>query len=475
MYGPGFIDMIKNHNSKTILLVEDEMIIALEEKAIIGTYGYNVIIAPSGEEAIRIINSSHVDLILMDINLGPGMDGTSAADIIMSRYDIPVIFLSSHTERDVVEKTEGITSYGYIVKNAGEAVLIASIKMAFRLKESQQNVVRKEQELKASEEQLSLITDSLPVLISHVNSDLQFLYVNKRYADWYGKARDEIVGRHIMDIISPESREGVKNNIDLVLKGKEISYENISRDGEGEIRAVRASYIPHIEETRAVKAFTALVQDITKQKKAEEEVKRLLEEKDILLKEAHHRIKNTLSSMASLLSLKARSSKGKNLDEVLQDIIGFILSNKLLYDKLLITEHYDTIEIKKYFIDLTESIVSIHQHDFVIRLDEDIEEITLHSKIVFPLGIILTELLTNIMKYAFNDTLDARITIKVSKNSEKITMIVEDNGRGLPPDLDTENPQGFGLTLVKMLTMQINGTFSIRSSNGTRSIVEFPL
>ena len=107
--------------------------------------------------------------------------------------------------------------------------------------------------------------------------------------------------------------------------------------------------------------------------------------------------------------------------------------------------------------------------------DEDIEEITLHSKIVFPLGIILTELLTNIMKYAFNDTLDARITIKVSKNSEKITMIVEDNGRGLPPDLDTENPQGFGLTLVKMLTMQINGTFSIRSSNGTRSIVEFPL
>jgi DNA-binding NarL/FixJ family response regulator len=72
----------------------------------------------------------------MDINLGPGIDGTDAAQAILVEHDIPVLFLSSHTEPEVVEKTEGITSYGYIVKNSGEMVLFASIKMAFRLFES---------------------------------------------------------------------------------------------------------------------------------------------------------------------------------------------------------------------------------------------------------------------------------------------------------------------------------------------------
>jgi DNA-binding NarL/FixJ family response regulator len=76
---------------------------------------------------------TRIDLILMDINLGPGMDGTQAAEKILEHTDIPIVFLSSHTEPSVVEKTEKITSYGYIVKNSGITVFDASIKMAFKL------------------------------------------------------------------------------------------------------------------------------------------------------------------------------------------------------------------------------------------------------------------------------------------------------------------------------------------------------
>ncbi len=122
---------------KTILLVEDEALIALSEKAMLERQGYKVLIARSGEEAIALADSgAELQLILMDINLGAGMDGTQAAEIILSRHDIALAFLSSHTEREVVDKTEGITSYGYIVKNSGETVLLASIKMAFRLFEA---------------------------------------------------------------------------------------------------------------------------------------------------------------------------------------------------------------------------------------------------------------------------------------------------------------------------------------------------
>lgn len=123
--------------SKTILLVEDEVLIAVIHKKILSKFGFNVITAGTGEKAVEVAATTPgIDLILMDINLGEGIDGTEAAERILSNKEIPLVFLSSHTEPEVVNKTEGITSYGYIVKNSGETVLIAAIKMAFRLFET---------------------------------------------------------------------------------------------------------------------------------------------------------------------------------------------------------------------------------------------------------------------------------------------------------------------------------------------------
>jgi len=122
---------------KTLLLVEDEAVIALAQQKTLQRYGYVVVTALSGEEAIRQVSENpDIDLVLTDIDLGDGISGTDAASAILAIKDIPVVFLSSHTEPDVVAKTEGITSYGYIVKNSGGTVIDASIKMAFRLYEA---------------------------------------------------------------------------------------------------------------------------------------------------------------------------------------------------------------------------------------------------------------------------------------------------------------------------------------------------
>lgn len=117
-----------------ILLVEDQAIIAMAETRSLERNGYEVLVAATGEVAVDLVaKGARVDLVLMDIDLGAGMDGPEAARRILSIRELPLVFLSAHTEPQVVEKTEGITSYGYIVKNSGETVLIASIRMAFRL------------------------------------------------------------------------------------------------------------------------------------------------------------------------------------------------------------------------------------------------------------------------------------------------------------------------------------------------------
>ena len=122
------------NENKTILIVEDEALIAMNEAALLEKHGYRGFTAFSADEAVGAAAEQDIDLILMDIDLGRGKtDGTEAARRILEDREIPVVFLSSHTEPHIVEKTEKITSYGYVVKDSGETVLLTSIKMAFRL------------------------------------------------------------------------------------------------------------------------------------------------------------------------------------------------------------------------------------------------------------------------------------------------------------------------------------------------------
>ena len=139
--------------SKKILLVEDEALIAMNEAQMLKKHGYEVVTAYNGKKAVEAANADpDISLILMDIDLGKGaMDGTEAAEIILKDKDIPVVFLSSHTEPEVVEKTEKITSYGYVVKNSGATVLDASIKMAFKLFEAKNEAKKHEEALRESE------------------------------------------------------------------------------------------------------------------------------------------------------------------------------------------------------------------------------------------------------------------------------------------------------------------------------------
>ena len=192
--------MTGNNNKKTLLIVEDEVLIAMSEKAELEKYGYTVVIAHTGEEAVELFNEDNdINLILMDINLGNGIDGTEAARKILGEHDIPIVFLSSHTSPEIVEKTEKITSYGYVVKNSGITVLDASIKMAFRLfdekqkvKEHQDKISKNEEKLLKSERELDETIEFLPVAIGILDSHGNILRVNQKFTEIFGYTISEI-------------------------------------------------------------------------------------------------------------------------------------------------------------------------------------------------------------------------------------------------------------------------------------------
>jgi PAS domain S-box-containing protein len=144
--------MILSEN-RTLLLVEDEALIAEDEAKQLTDEGYRVIIASSGEKAIDIVRTrgERIDLILMDINLGKGLDGAETAREILKGRDIPILFLSSHTEKEVVDKTGDISSYGFVVKDSGFTVLQASVNMAFKLHQAYMKRREVEEKLRTSE------------------------------------------------------------------------------------------------------------------------------------------------------------------------------------------------------------------------------------------------------------------------------------------------------------------------------------
>lgn len=186
----GFMNSLR----KNILLVEDEVIISMATKMILQRNGFNVTIAESGEKSIAMMDENPlINLILMDINLGTGIDGTEAAQVILAKHDVPLIFLSSHTEPEVVEKTEGITSYGYIVKNSGETVLLASIRMAFKLFESKRALTH-------SHDLMSYIIEHSRSAVAVHDKNYNYIFVSKKYLEDYNVLEKDVIGRHHYEV-----------------------------------------------------------------------------------------------------------------------------------------------------------------------------------------------------------------------------------------------------------------------------------
>ncbi len=184
-----------NNQIKTILLVEDETITSVVTAKTLLKFGYNVITANSGQNAVdsAIINKN-INLILMDIDLGNGIDGTEAALIILKTQNIPVVFLSSHTEPDIVEKTEKITSYGYVVKNTGSTVLDASIKMAFKLFNAFEKIAE-------SEEKYRSYVENAPDGVFVIDETGHYMEVNKAACSITGYNKEELTLLSIPDLL----------------------------------------------------------------------------------------------------------------------------------------------------------------------------------------------------------------------------------------------------------------------------------
>ncbi len=226
--------MTHDHKKK-ILLVDDEAIIAMSESKMLENHGYDVLTVYSGEAAVqKAAERADIDLVLMDIDLGSGMDGTEAAEIILKTRDIPVLFLSSHTEPEVVDKTEKITSYGYVVKNSGATVILASIKMAFKLHEAHRELRKREEELAKSRWKLNFIFDNTPNAITVTEMETGIVVEANKGIEWTGWTKEDVLGKSpqiLQAWVHPDESERIRNIIKARGKLTDHRVDFYKKDG----------------------------------------------------------------------------------------------------------------------------------------------------------------------------------------------------------------------------------------------------
>ncbi|HEY9803284.1 MAG TPA: PAS domain S-box protein [Leptolyngbyaceae cyanobacterium] len=298
------------------------------------------------------------------------------------------------------------------------------------------------------------------------------VYTNPKFEQIFGYEAGELIGEHI-SIINYEDGNTKATEVYeaiavAVMQNGEATYEmqNIKKDGTPFWCRATTSVFEHPEYGTVL---VAVQQDITEQRETEEKVKASLKEKEVLLKEIHHRVKNNLGIVSSLLQMQSRRTQDSQARDILRDSQNRIASIALVHEKLYRSNDLANIDFAQYIPDLTTHLFdSYNVSSNCIRLNIQVEDVSLDIETAIPCGLIINELVSNALKYAFPHNRGGEIQVRLfQEKDQSLTLIVQDNGIGLPAEFDNKKAKTLGVTLVQGLVKQLRAKLAIQSQAGT--------
>ncbi|EKF85736.1 PAS domain S-box protein [Methanobacterium formicicum] len=577
-----------------ILLVEDEMVEAMNIKISLQSMGYDVVaIASYGEEAVEKAQNLKPDLILMDIILKGSMDGIAVANAI-SKLGIPVIYITALPDDSTVNRALLSAPYGYLIKPFNTRKLKISIEVALykkqmenKLKQSQDNyyqtifentssatiIIEENKLISLVNMEFSTLTGYLKEEIEgrmkwtdffapedrlqmeeyhnlrRINPDhaprnyeakllasdgaIRYVYLtvamlpgnqksmmsildmtelrvskkaieesrekfksifenaaeaiilfncqgiiiesNYKIEEIFGFKKEEIIGQNFMNIVSMMGMDynPAKIVFNHLISGnelKQIEWTIQNKSGKEVIFRVRPSII---KDKNTINGILLIMEDITELKTVENSLKNSLEEKEILLREIHHRVKNNLQIISSLLSLQRIQVEDKQTADILWECQGRVRTMAMIHENLYRSQDIGYINFRNYVETLLYDIFnSYHVDKGSINLNTQIESLKMDIETAMPCGLIINELATNSIKHAFPDR-NGTIKIDLKSDGEFYILSFADDGIGLPEDANPKKSKKLGLMVVKTLVNQLNGLMEIERGNGTKFTIKF--
>lgn len=332
--------------------------------------------------------------------------------------------------------------------------------------------------LRQSEERFRQIAENIrEVFWIAEPEDNRLLYISPVFDEVWGttcKDLDE-VSRVWRNSLHPEDVSRVLEVVEQIRDGGDYDLEYRIVRPDGEIRWVRARAFPVTNTAGQVYRVAGVIDDVTESKQALEQIKSSLHEKEVLLKEIHHRVKNNMQVITSLLSLQARTIADSHARAVFEDSQNRVKSMALIHETLYQSKDLSRINFAEYLQKLVAHVSrSYHLRPEAVKLNVKVDDVLLPIDTAVPCGLIINELASNALKYAFPSAKAGEINITFQRTEGCYVLRVSDTGVGLPADFDPEASKSLGMKLVHMLTSQLSGEIECRNGVGTSFEIKFP-
>lgn len=322
-----------------------------------------------------------------------------------------------------------------------------------------------------SRDYVDSIIESMADLLVVTDEEMNIMRINSAGLSMLESRREDLVGKPFNTILKESMSSlvgnGASGNHKEFTSRKALKYLNNSKNlpvslSKGVLKDSRDE----------IKGYVMVASDISAERKAQQELSRSLKEKQVMLAEIHHRVKNNLAVISGLLQMQMWRSENEDAASALKESQMRVHSIALVHEKLYQTENFSHIHFDDYIQELLDAINSTYLgSNDKIQVVTELEEVVLNINQAIPCSLLLHELVVNSLKHAFSEQEDGIVQISLAKVKDEVRLKVEDNGKGLSPD----DSDSLGMTLVKTLCKQLEGEIEISSNNGAIITITFTL
>lgn len=336
---------------------------------------------------------------------------------------------------------------------------------------------RAEQALIESEIKYRQLVEAAHDLVWRMDKSGKFTFVNSASKKILNYTPEELQGRSFLDFVSKEQAKELKDKLNKMKKGNTFDYFDFKmKKKDGTLAYMTATMYPLFEPGGVIVGSSGTATDITHIKEHQHQLEETLQEKEVLIKEVHHRVKNNLAVISGILGLQAMNLTDEATIAALEQSQSRIKSISMIHEQLYQKELFTNVEIKNYLNELINEVQStLGEEGSNIRIVVTGEEINLSMNQAVPFGILANELITNALKFAFKDRKEGLIKLELRSEGDKIYFSVSDDGIGLPLNFEKIKGKSLGMTLVETVVSQLKGKFTWGqlNGNGTNFYVEF--